>query len=134
MTQNSHLNCFLNIFLKRSRWKHAVVSQLQLMTSPNIMHLNLGKRSLHWCSLGAAVSRQLITTCVCAYLSNKCSSQSCVLFRVQQHTTMPITISMYRSYLVLFLTPTGTSPGVNFINTKCQSLNDKLWHFQFPIS
>ena len=57
------------------------------MTSPNIMRLNLDKRNLHWCTLGAAVSCQLITTCVCANLSNKCSSQCCVLFRVQQHTT-----------------------------------------------
>ena len=57
------------------------------MTSSNITCLNLDKENLHWCTLGAAVSRQLITTCVCANLSNKCSSQSCVLFRVQQHIT-----------------------------------------------
>ena len=41
------------------------------MTSPNITRLNLGKQNLHWCTLGAAVSRQLIKTCVCANLSNK---------------------------------------------------------------
>ena len=31
-----------------------------------------------------------ISTCVCANLSNKCSSQSRVLFRLQQHTTIDI--------------------------------------------
>ena len=58
------------------------------MTSSNITRLNLGKRNLHWCTLGAAVSRQLITTCVCANMSNKYTSQYRVLFRVQQHTTI----------------------------------------------
>ena len=67
--------------------KYSVVSELKLMTSPNIMPLNLGKRNLHWCTLSAAVSRQLITTCACANLSNKYKSQYHVLFRVQQHTT-----------------------------------------------
>ena len=64
-----------------------VVSELQLMTSSNITHLKKGKQNLHWCTLGATVSCQLITTCVCANLSNKYSSQYRVLFRVQQHTT-----------------------------------------------
>ena len=45
------------------------------------------------CVLVAQVSRQLITNCVCANLLNKCSSQCCVLFRVQQHT-----ILHYRRY------------------------------------
>ena len=60
------------------------------MTSSNITRLNLGKRNFHWCILGATVSCQLITTCVCANLWNKYSPQFRVLFRVQKHTTMGI--------------------------------------------
>ena len=60
------------------------------MTSSNITRLNLGKWNLHWCTLGAAVSHQLITTCVCANLLNKYTSQYRVLFRVKQHTTKNI--------------------------------------------
>ena len=58
------------------------------MTSSNITRLNPGKRNLHWCTFGEAVSHQLITTRVCTNLSNKCSLQICVLFRVQQDTTI----------------------------------------------
>ena len=62
------------------------------MMSSKITRLNLGKRNLHWCTFGAAISHQLMTTCVCANLLNKCSSQSRVLFRVQQHTTLSLNL------------------------------------------
>ena len=51
-----------------------------LMTSSNIMRLNVGKRNHHWCTLVQQYLVQLITTCPCVKLFNKCSSQFRVLF------------------------------------------------------
>ena len=59
----------------------------KLKTSSNIMSLKCRQAENSRVHIGATVSRQLITTCVCANLSNKCSSQFRVLFRVQQHIT-----------------------------------------------
>ena len=74
--------------------------------------------------IGAAVSSQSITTCVCANLSNKYISQYRVLLRVQQHTT---------TRLVRF----WNGPNVRLLNgpvLKCFSLFGQKspvfkWHF-----
>ena len=63
-----------------------VVSQLQLMTSSINGAPKIYASLSSLVHIGASLARQLITTCMCANLSDKCSSQIRVLLSLQQHT------------------------------------------------